>query len=424
MAPLRTTRIFSLGLLAVSSLTIACGDAASGDDENFAGTVRDSAGVRIVANAETGLWPEAGGWTTEEVLSIGEAAGDADYQFGQVGGIGVASDGRIAVLDQQAQRVQIYDADGTYLRSVGGPGNGPGELSGQTTGLFVGRGDTMIVADMGNARINVVPMDGEPTSFPIRLEDGIPLRFDMNDSGDLVAQRRSMNASAAGTEPTDLITLQTYDGTLTDTLLTPRRGESFELSGGAPSFKLFAAEPMWTMMGDDRIAYASNDVYRINVYDAYGALTQVVTRPHEARTVTEADRETVLGMVRQSMEKAGMPPENVSMMMNAVSFADTWPAFTQLRGGPDGTLWVQRLRYLDELSDEDRANWDPQLDNGSAEWDVYESDGRYGGVVTMPESFTPFVFDGDRIYGVFRDDFDVQYVRAYELSGDREFQDT
>lgn len=422
--PTRTTLFSYFGLVAVSSLTIGCRDAASGGHGDFSGSVRDSAGVRIVANGETGLWPGAGGWTTEEVLSIGEAAGDADYQFGQVGGIGVAADGRVAVLDQQAQRVQIYGADGRYLRSIGGPGNGPGELSGQTTGLFVGRGDTIIIADMGNARINVVPLDGEPTSFPIRLEQGIPLRFDMSESGDLVAQRRSMNAATAGAEPTDLITLQTYDGTLTDTLLTPKRGQSFELSGGAPSFKLFAAEPMWTMMGNDRIAYASNDVYRINVYDADGALRQVVTRPHEARPVSEADREIVLGMIRQSMEKAGMPPENVGMMMNAISFADTWPAFTQLRGGPDGTLWVQRLRYIDDLTEEEQANWNPQLDNGSADWDVYESDGRYGGVVTMPDGFTPFVFDGNRIYGVFRDDFDVQYVKAYELTGDREFRDT
>jgi hypothetical protein len=34
------------------------------------------------------------------------------------------------------------------------------------------------------------------------------------------------------------------------------------------------------------------------------------------------------------------------------------------------------------------------------------------------------VFEGDRIYGVFRDDFDVQYVKALQLSGEREIRDS
>lgn len=416
-----TTLSLSLAFVAVTSLIIGCGDAASGGD-TFSGTVRDSSGVRIVENTESGAWPRDGGWTAEEVLTIGEAAGDADYQFGQVGGIGVTSDGRIAVLDQQAQRIQIYGADGKFINSVGGPGSGPGEFSPQTTGLFVGRGDTLIVADMGNARVNVVPAEGESTSFPMRLEQGIPMRFDLTGDGDLVAQLRSMNAAAGG-DAIDVITLQSYDGTIKDTLITPKRGESFEIRDGAPSFKLFAAEPMWTMVGNDRIAYASNDTYRINIYEPDGSLALVVTRPHEKRPVSEGDREAVLQLVRSSMETNGMPAQNIDMMMSAISFADTWPAFTQLRGGPDGTLWVQRLRYLDDLTDEEKKNWNPQLDSGSADWDVYESDGRYGGVVTMPTGFTPFVFDGNRMYGVFRDDFDVQYIKAFELTGDTDITD-
>jgi hypothetical protein len=219
-------RLTQTSLLLAPLLGIACAEGGSGGD--FAGTVSDSAGVQIVENTTDGLWPDEGGWTTEQLLQIGEAAGDPDYQFGQIVAVGALSDGRLAVLDQQAQRIQVYGADGTWRASIGGPGNGPGEFSPQAAAMFVGRGDTIVVPDMGNQRIALIPPEGEATSFPLQLQQGLPMRFDMTADGLLVSQRRAMNfggpAAAPPSSPTDLILEQQYDGRVVDTLLTPERG--------------------------------------------------------------------------------------------------------------------------------------------------------------------------------------------------------
>lgn len=402
------TALASLGLLA------ACGgDAAPG----AGATVRDSAGVQIVENSTDGLWTEEGGWTTEELLTIGDAAGDADYQFGQIAGVDVLSDGRIAVLDQQAQRVQIYGPDGAYQRSFGGPGNGPGEFSPGAMALFVGRGDTIVVPDMGNQRVTVIPAAGEATSFPLSMEQGIPMGFDISHGGVLVSQRRAMNFAdpTTRTNADDLVLAQAYDGRILDTLLTPRRGNTFEMTSSGPRFTLFAPEPQWATLSDERLAYASNDAYRISVYGPKGEIERIVSFPHVARLVSEAEKEMVLELVRASMERSGAPAQAVDQLVGSMGFADAWPAFARMRGGPYGTLWVQRLRDISEMSDEERENWNPQLDQGGRSWDVFESDGRYGGVVELPARFTPFAIEEDRIYGVFRDDFDVQFVRVYAL---------
>jgi hypothetical protein len=39
------------------------------------------------------------------------------------------------------------------------------------------------------------------------------------------------------------------------------------------------------------------------------------------------------------------------------------------------------------------------------------------GFVTMPERFTPFALKGDLFYGVWRDEFEVQYVKVYRITG-------
>lgn len=412
---IRTTKFTSV--VALAALAACGGDASSGSGGGFAGTVRDSADVQIVANAADGLWTAEGGWTTEELLTIGTADGDADYQFGQIAAVDVLSDGRIAVLDQQAQRVRIYGADGAYEQSFGGPGNGPGEFSPGAMALFVGRGDTIVVPDMGNQRVTVIPTEGGATSFPLSMEQGIPMGFDISDEGVLVSHRRVMNMAnpTAQTDDNDVVLAQAYDGTIVDTLLTPRRGGTFEMTAGGPRFTLFAAEPQWTTLSDERLAYASNDAYRISVYGPDGDLERIVTYPHRPQPVTEAEQEIVLELVRASMEQNGAPAQMIDQMIGAMSFADNWPAFARLRGGPDGTLWVQRLRKLSEMSDDERENWNPQLDQGGPEWDVFEADGRYGGVVELPARFTPFAIEEDRIYGVYRDEFDVQYVRVYGL---------
>jgi len=402
------TSFAALGVLA------ACGGDGSSDP---GAVVRDSAGVQIVENSTDGLWAPDGGWATEELLTIGDAAGDADYQFGQIVGVDVLSDGRIAVLDQQAQRVRIYGPDGAYQQSFGGPGNGPGEFSPGAMALFVGRGDTIVVPDVGNQRVTVIPTEGEATSFPLGIEQGVPMGFDMAADGTLVSHRRSVGTAdaVAQADEADLVLAQGYDGAILDTLLAPRRGDSFELTTDGPRFKVFAAEPQWTMLSDERLAYASNDAYRISLYGSDRQLERVVTFPYERRAITDEEKRIVLGLVRTSMESSGAPAPMVDRMMSVVEFGDNWPVFTRLRGGPRGTLWVQRLRDLESMTESERENWNPQLDQGGRIWDVFESDGRYGGVIEFPARFTPFAIEEDRVYGVFRDDFDVQFVRVYAL---------
>ena len=64
---------------------------------------------------------------------------------------------------------------------------------------------------------------------------------------------------------------------------------------------------------------------------------------------------------------------------------------------------------------EEGFEFDPQ-DIGSPEWEVFDAEGRYLGVVTLPERFTPVNVKGDMLYGVWRDELDVQYIMRLRLN--------
>jgi hypothetical protein len=199
-----------------------------------------------------------------------------------------------------------------------------------------------------------------------------------------------------------------------DTLLELESGRTFQFSGGGvPRFRLFESEPVWAVLQDGRIAHGRNDRYRIELLSKDGTVKRVVTRSVERRAVTEADRTALLDMMRKTMERqtAGRGPQAAAMVqqiVQATQFADHYPMFAALLGGPGGRLWVQRIRTAEDARREG-GTFEAQ-DMGSAQWDVFDAEGRLLGVLEMPARFQPMRVEAEHIYGVLRDELDVQHV--------------
>ena len=94
-----------------------------------ASTVRDSAGIRIVENAAPRS-PERARLSAEPVVEIpgdgppDETPLDPVSVFQTESGLIVVGDGNQSGWDAML----VYDADGNFLREIGGSGEGPGEL--------------------------------------------------------------------------------------------------------------------------------------------------------------------------------------------------------------------------------------------------------------------------------------------------------
>lgn len=100
----------------------------------------------------------------------------------------------------------------------------------------------------------------------------------------------------------------------------------------------------------------------------------------------------------------------MQQVRQTTGFAEYFPAFFSMSIGRNGSIWVQHLRPPAEVTEEELETYDMNQDIGSRDWDVFDPSGRYLGVVTMPPRFTPRLILGGKIYGVWRDDLDVQYA--------------
>ncbi len=406
-------------LLAVT-VTAAC----SGDPSaKWEGSITDSAGVAVVRNPATGLWGPSDAWTLTEELRIGSAEGEPEYQFGLLlpaRSIGIASDGRIVVFDAQGQHIKVFTPDGKYERTIGRAGNGPGEIGpGQQSQLLLTPGDTVFLSDMGNQRVSLFLLDGTfVRSFPLNLAAGIPIRWENAADGQIVAQMRPFPGATAVPDSMDAITVRRLDGTVGDTLMRVPSGKTFSMTGGLPEWNFFVPEPLWTLWGQ-KILYAVNDNYHIGVYNQ-GTLERVIEKPFTLDPVTDADQLPMKEALRKLVLAQGAPPQLATQLVTTrMHFAPNYPAFAQMLAGPFGTILAQSVVPVSKLSAEERENFDFLSGSmGSREWDVFDDQGRYLGQVTMPPRFQPIVFQGTDIYGIQRDELDVQYVVKLAVAKD------
>jgi len=395
------------------------GGGADASGGGWDGTVRDSSGVVIVENTDNGVWASADAWTVTEELRIGTTAGDPEYQFGQISGVAALADGRIAVFDQQAQELRFFSSDGRYLQKVGGPGSGPGEFALGAGPVLVAAGDTIVVPDVTNRRVNRFAPDGTALgSFALDFTSGIPLAWLDREDGGIISQLRPLNFPGQETvaDPNDVLVLRDSDGTIRDTLMVLESGGTIEISDTGAQVTFFSPEPVWATSGDG-LVFGVNDEYRLNRYDESGTLTGIVSKPSDTRLVTESDQQLLLDAMVRLWEDFGITGQALEIARRSIAFADVYPAFAFVRGGPEETIWVQHLQVPSELDDEELENFNPQLGFGSPTWDVFDNGGRFLGVVEMPQRFQPVRFLGDRIYGIWRDELDVQYALVLRIEG-------
>lgn len=86
--------------------------------------------------------------------------GTAPGQFARPWGLAIRGD-ELYVADSGNARIQVLDLDGQVLRTFGRRGAAPGRLL-RPTGLAVDAAGRVFVADAGNARIQVLAPDGTP----------------------------------------------------------------------------------------------------------------------------------------------------------------------------------------------------------------------------------------------------------------------
>lgn len=360
-------------------------------------------GAIHVQNPAAGLWEEGEEWTMEEAVRIGTLDGDPEEMFQQVSMLAPDSRGWIHVLDRQADEIRVFDETGQHVRTLGGSGEGPGEL-GTPIGVALDPDDRVWAADMGNGRYTVWDQDGEVVTTRNRPVPLWPYAWTAGFDGDRLLEHTRLDGGPEDEVP-GFLRVSALDDEPVDSLPTPRvdhEPESYEVSDDQGA--MFVAVPYHpgVQRAVDRTGelwFGRSDAYRLYQASLDGDTLRIVEREHEPVPVDEEEvREFAESEQAEQLEARGGD-------VDLDRIPDVKPAFEQVIVSDDGHLWVRTaLPYGQERT----------------RFDVFDPEGRYLGAVRAPEDLSssprPAIRDGF-LWAQVVDDLDVPYVVGYRIEG-------
>lgn len=386
--------------LLAAAVVASAGCADAGADAGWATTVDTlPGGIRHVVNVP----PASGGgpsWAIDEELRIGTVDGGGPASFGQIKAIVVDDDGRIVVLDAQAQELRVFGPDGAHITTYGGQGAGPGEFE-SAFGIARAPDGRLFVPDHTNARMSILhPDSGFITSHPLPFYS-----FGFIWNGVLADDGNVLMRSMSPTSRRDLLRVYSQDMTQLDTIVLPERPAvdpddppgsfAWQAPSGMP--RGYASVPYFSngatildSSGQFWSAGYGDPSYRIARVTPSGDTTLVIETRREAVPVTSAERDSAVGAILENLEQFGVTSLDVSKVPAVKA------AVTSMFRSEDGQLWV-RIPSTDSLP----------------HYDIYDDDGRLTGSVVMPfdvVTYVPPFVRGDAFHAVVTDDMGVQYV--------------
>ena len=380
-------------------VALLCGGCGPGADEavSWSGVIDTlPSGEITVNNTADPIWSPDEFWQAVEELRIGSAMADGPDLFGGIYSFDVDAWGRIFILDDQ--EIRLFDAGGAFVRTIGGRGEGPGEMQ-QAAKVDLARDGEVWVMDQGRGLVSIFDTAGtflrqEHTAggvmilpYPGGLDPTGLYSVIVSGSGGRLLARfnhafRPVDTISVPQDPVerDYFTLVSDDGGSRISASVPFQGSL--------RWRLSPAGTVWTLL---------TDRYELTETTAGGEVLRRVVNKREAIPVTSEEVDRAVdedlawfteqgGTVSRSRIPGTKPPV-------AMFFIDG-----------EGNLWVERQVAAASERDAHRL------------FDILDPVGRYLGTLRLPfavRSFVEPVFRGGALYAVASDELGVQQlVRA------------
>lgn len=355
----------------------------------------------------------------ERVLRIGGDAGDVEAAFGSVADVAPSLSGdTVYVLDGMSLSVSAFAADGRFLISFGGKGDGPGEFRRPVQLLVLPWSGELAVWDVETQRLTVHTAAGTVARVlapgaadargTVRRLRAFAGGYVMEVHSDPLQVPRADQRGALVRLDTAARSPRTLFGFAVPAIhashVEPAPGTSITTWSHPPAW---SPEARWEVLGDGTVLFAPggpDEAYRITPTGR----TMRLRREHGYSRVTLKDRLRHLeGERDRHLIATPTTPVAVLEPLNRRFYASVRPSVTGLLAGPGGTLWTRGFDMQDSWRGFSRT------------WNRTRVDGTPSDDVRLPAGFEPLHIIGGLAYGVSEGEMYVQRVEAYRVEEGR-----
>lgn len=296
-------------------------------------------GTVHVRNTGPTAWRDTSGWRWTPASVIKPAEGSPG-ELGDIASLAIDDESSVYALQRQPAVIKVFGANGSFVRTIGKEGDGPGELR---RGVLSIRGDTLLIQDSGNSRLTIYRTDGvllhtvtSPCCFywPPFVIDSI---------GRAWVPGHSQNNTASWFRIR-------MDGTTADTVAMPalddlRKMKRWEVTvtRGSDQMQMIMPAPMqpgtvFAPRVDGMIVAGNTGSYRFATLRTSTDTVRVFEAGAPAVALTEAQRDTIFANATANRDEA------VHKALLAAARKDdiprTWLPWTHMALDGEGRLWV------------------------------------------------------------------------------------
>jgi hypothetical protein len=342
----------------------------------------------------------------DRTILIGAADGDEPYLFSRISGALRLSSGVVVVANQSSGELRWFTAAGTWIRSRGREGDGPGEFRGLRRILRL-PGDSILAEDGLASRMSLFDSAGtlvRSWSIAEAAAYLTPPPIGRLPDGSFVALAERTLAPPPGYTRMEVAVLRYRDGRILDTLTVQPGGDWYTVACGTPTSPGVCG--VGVPYGLRSLAATAGHFVFVGNGDRY-ELLRIDTRSRRVDTLRRDVPQTPLSAARRAFyidSVAASVPEARREVVRQ-RFADapvrrSMPYFDALATDDGGNVWLARPQ---------------ERSAGTREWDVLSSDGRFLRTVRLPASLAVTAITDGFVVGVSRDEDGVEYVAVYRL---------
>lgn len=331
----------------------------------------------------------------------------SDHSFGIIGNILIGRDGELYIQQPRDERILLYAADGTFERSIGKDGEGPGEFRALYHIGWVG--DTLWATDPILHRISFFTPHGDLIStahfdpeIPRWPRRALPVAL-LADGSILATGDWSITSLVHDTLNMLPVVRFSRAGRFLGTIAQlSLKHEAFQAATGGgmiQGVQPFSDSPILAAAADGsrfaivhRDATGNKPTIRISSFSAAGDTLFDHSYPITPHRVSAATVDSVLAQL-------GPPFDTID---RSILYRPDWvPPVSDVEAGRDGTVWLRR---------------EAPPDGGDVRWDVTAPDGAPAGSVTLPAKLRIVEAERNRIWTVQPDSNDVPVVAVYQVN--------
>jgi len=350
--------------------------------------IRTIDGVTVVSNGKKPIPPKGQSATLklEEEMTFG-LGDNPDQAFSEVTAFTVDDAGTVYALDVKDRKIKVFDKTGKFLRLIGKPGQGPGEL-GVPANIHLTRDGSLAIPDATNQRISFFKLTGEhirDVSSAGRL--GF-VSMSVDTQGNFLGQELTVVPEGSKM----FYEIKKFDQSLKPLFTLDKIEFAIPLPGSG--VKLNALEMIAVYLFDPagNILYGRSGAYEIKLYSPEGKHLRTIEKEFTPEKVTQGDIDEMLERIA-SVPTAGN-------LKDILTFPEKFPPYQNIFLDDRGQLYVRTF----------------SRGKGKDEWavDVFDTEGRF--IAQLVTKSDLRLIKGGKAYGIEETDDGFRVIKRYLLT--------